>query len=161
MNEDNKRTWDVWLGAVAPLLTVTGIMVGVWQFNVSEDHRRQVERDSIIQKDDVEFRRKLWLERLETYRAVATMAGKIASAPAEKERDKAVSDFEGAYWGTMVLVEDKSVEKAMMDFHYEIRDQSTGWTHDPKRLQVRADALAMACRKSIEAGTPAALAAKP
>lgn len=161
MKEETKRTWDVWIGALAPVITVIGIVVGVWQFNASEDHRRQVEMESIIKKDDVEFRRRLWLERLETYRSIANMAGKIAAAPAGSERDKAVTEFEGAYWGAMVLVEDKAVEQAMMDFHYEIHDQSMGWTHDPQRLQTRANALAMACRKSIEAGTPATLAAKP
>jgi hypothetical protein len=161
VKEETKRTWDVWIGALAPVVTVIGIVVGVLQFNAGEDHRRKTEIESIIQKDDLEFRRRLWLERLETYRSVAKMAGKIAAAPAGSERDKAMTEFEGAYWGAMALVEDKAVEQAMMDFHYEIHDQSAGWTRDPQRLQVRANALAMACRKSMEAGTPATLAAKP
>jgi hypothetical protein len=69
MDEAGKRQWDVWLGIVAPILTVAGILVGVWQFNRGENNRVKLENELVIKKDTVEFQRKLWLNRLETYKA--------------------------------------------------------------------------------------------
>jgi hypothetical protein len=157
MDEDKKRLWDVRLGAVAPFLTVIGIIIGVWQFNAGEEHRGSLEATSAIQKDDIEFRRKLWLEKLDAYKAVSTIAGRVIATPPGAVRDKAVQDFTSAYWGAMILVEDKAVEKAMVDFYLELRDEKTGWSRDPDRLKVRGEALIAVCRQSLEAGTPANL----
>ena len=158
MDEATKRGWDVRLGILAPVLTVVGFLLGVLQFDISEDHRRQSEQaaslDQVkleIRKDDLEYRRLLRQERLQTYSNVATLAGQIAVAPPGPQRVKAAEAFEAAYWGAMVMVEDKSVEQAMRDFHDELHDEASGQGHDPHRLQVRADLLAAACRKSLEA----------
>lgn len=157
MDEDKKRLWDVRLGVVAPLLTVIGILIGVWQFNAGEEHRRSLESASAIQKDDIEFHRKLWLEKLDTYKAVSAIAGRVIATPPGPARDKAAQDFISAYWGAMILVEDKAVEKAMVDFYLELHDEKTGWSSDPARLKVRGEALIAACRRSLEAGTLANL----
>jgi hypothetical protein len=77
MKEEDKRLWDVIVGIAGPLLTVAGILVGVWQFNVGEENRRVLEHDSAVQKDEIEFRRKLWLERLNAYRSIAELAGEV------------------------------------------------------------------------------------
>src|SRR5437016_5568793 len=102
MAEGQTRAWDVVLGVVAPLLTVGGILVGVWQFTAGERHTARLQHDLVLQKDTVEFKRKLWLERLAAYRAAAELAGKIA-AHADDDQFKTLSkDFIALYWGTMI-----------------------------------------------------------
>ena len=167
MDENSKRNWDVSLGVLTPVLTVAGVLVGVWQFNVGEDHRRQLEQESSleqvkleIKKGDLGYQRLLRQNRLQTYINVATLAGQIAATPRGAKWNAAAQAFESAYWGTMVMVEDEKVQQAMRDFHDELHDQASGWTHDANRLKVRADLLSAACRTSLEA-TTAALATGP
>ena len=162
MTEDQKRRWDAYLGLVAPLLTVAAILIGVWQFNEGEENRRQLEETSAYQKDDIEFRRKLWLEQLESCRKIADIAGVIASSSStETARSEAISHFRASYWGAMIINEDKRVETAMIDLEAELRDLSHG-DSDGMRVKVRVASLGSACRTSLRAGTPKALAvAKP
>ena len=74
-------------------------------------------------------------------------------ATSGKEQVAAYKDFQAAYWGAMVLVEDPPVEQAMIAFDKEYRDARSGWTTDPNRLKVRADVLAKACRTSLATGS--------
>ena len=150
MTEDAKRTWDVWLGIVAPVLTVAGLLVGVWQFNRGEENKTHLEYNLIAKKDRVEFQRKLWLDRVSTYRSVAEIVGRIAAHSTKDPKFQELREsFEGAYWGLMILVEDKNVEKAMIQFHDEIDDFQKGRS-DADRVKQRADQLLAICRKSIE-----------
>ena len=153
MNEATKRRWDVWLGIVAPVLTVIGILVGVRQFNAGEENRRELQQKAMVHKDDMDFRRKLWLERLNAYRSVAELSGKIiAQADGEKFKD-AVRDLTATYWGAMILVEDAAVEEAMVNFYFALQDFKDGWrTLD--QLKIRADQLIKACRRSLEEQRP-------
>jgi hypothetical protein len=150
MTEEGKRKWDLWLGLVAPLLTVIGLLTGVWQFNRGEENKTRLEHNLIAKKDDLEFQRKLWLDRVTTYRSIAEIVGKIVAHPANDSKLSELSeDFNGSYWGLMILVEDKQVEKAMIQFHDEIDDYRKGRS-DAERLKKRADQLLEVCRKSIE-----------
>jgi hypothetical protein len=76
------------LGIAAPLLTVAGLLVGVWEFNRGERNRVVLENQLLLQKDTIEFQRKLWLEKLDAYRALVILAGKIASAAGEQDGPK-------------------------------------------------------------------------
>jgi hypothetical protein len=142
MNEATKRRWDVGLGIAGPIVTVAAILIGVWQFNTGESNRATFEHDS-----------KLWLERLNAYRSVAELAGKVVAHVDDAKFADAVRDFTAAYWGTMILVEDKAVEKAMIDFYVEIREFQEGWS-SLERLKGRVEELIKACRKSAEATIP-------
>jgi hypothetical protein len=153
MDEEPKRNWDVGLGIVAPILTIVGILVGVWQFNRGEENRTKLEYQLLERKDKIEFQRKLWLERLSTYKSIAEQAGKIATADKKDKRFKQfVQNFDAAYWGMMIFVEDPDVEKAMIDFHLELVDYQKGLS-DGDKVKLRADELVKACRKSAEPGT--------
>ena len=55
-------------------------------------------------------------------------------------------DFIAAYWGTMVLVEDHDVEKAMIEFSVAMADFKEGWIGE-RILKDRADVLIKACRQ--------------
>jgi hypothetical protein len=152
MDESSKRMWDVALGALAPILTIAGLLVGVWQFNRGEINRTSLEYQLLDRKDKIDFERKLWLERLSTYRSIAEQAGKIATTDKQDKRFKGyVQAFDASYWGLMILVEDSAVEQAMIEFHVEVVDYQAGRS-DGTKLKIRADELAKACRKSVESG---------
>jgi hypothetical protein len=152
MKEEGKRNWDVGLGIVAPLITVVGLLVGVWQFNRGEENKIRLEYQLLDRKDKIDFQRKLWLERLSTYKSIADLAGKIATTDKSDKRFKDyVQTFDVSYWGLMIFVEDPIVEQAMIDFHDEIVDYEKG-ASDSRRLKLRADELVKACRKSVEPG---------
>lgn len=157
MTEDKKRIWDVRLGIAGPLITVAGILIGVWQFNAGERNKIELQQGLVRQQDDVEFSRKLWLERLNAYRSVAELAGKIAANTDDPKFKDYIRDFTAAYWGTMIFVEDALVEKAMKDFYFEILDYQKGYSN-LQRLKVRADLLIKACRQSAEQRQPKATA---
>jgi hypothetical protein len=153
MNEESKRRWDVGLGIVAPILTVLGLLVGVWQFNRGEENKIRLEYCLIEKKDKVDFQRKLWLERLSTYKSIAEQAGKIATTEKDDKKFKdLVQAFDASYWGMMIFVEDPVVEKAMIDFHVEVVDYQKGQS-DGNKLKLRADELVKSCRKSVAPGT--------
>lgn len=153
MDEGRKRTWDVGLGLVAPIVTVVGLLVGVWQFNRGEENKTQLEYQLIEKRDKVDFQRKLWLERLSTYKSIAEQAGKIASTDkTDKQFKQYVRDFNASYWGMMIFVDDPQVEKAMMDFHVDLTDYQLG-RGDGDQVKRRAVELVTACRKSVEPGT--------
>jgi hypothetical protein len=153
MDEERKRIWDICLGVVGPILTVVGLLLGVWQFNRGEENKTKLQYQLIQKQDTVEFQRKLWLERLSTYKAIAEQAGKIASTEKTDRRFKGyVQDFDASYWGLMIFVEDESVEKAMMDFHVDLADYQLGRS-DGDQVKRRAAELVTACRKSVALGT--------
>ena len=153
MEEESKRKWDVGLGMVAPILTVVGLLVGVWQFNRGEENRTKLEYQLLEQKDKIDFQRKLWLERLSTYKSIAEQAGKIATTDKKDKKFKDdVQTFDASYWGLMIFVEDPTVEQAMIDFHVEVVDYEAGKS-DGNRLKLRANELVKTCRKSVEPGT--------
>jgi hypothetical protein len=153
MNEDSKRGWDVRLGIVAPVLTVIGLLLGVWQFNQGEENKTRLEYQLLEKKDKIDFQRKLWLERLSTYKSIAEQAGKIATTDKNDKSFKGlVQAFDASYWGMMIFVEDPAVEKAMIDFHDEVVDYGKGQSNGDK-VKLRADELVKACRKSVEPGT--------
>jgi hypothetical protein len=153
MDEEAKRRWDVWLGIVAPILTVIGLLVGVWQFNKGEENKTRLEYRLLAEKDRLDFQRKLWLERLGTYKSIAEQAGKIATTDKSDKTFKGlVQAFDASNWGTVILVDDADVEKALIDFHIEVVDYEKGRS-DGNNLKRRANELVKACRKSVAPGT--------
>ncbi len=83
MDEEAKRKWDVSLGIVVPILTVAGLLVGVWQFNRGEENKTRLEYELLDRKDKIDFQRKLWLERLSTYTQIMHgLRAELASEPA-------------------------------------------------------------------------------
>jgi hypothetical protein len=157
MTEEKKRSWDVWLGIAAPLITVTGLLIGVWQFNAGERNKTELEYKLLKEKDRIDFERKLWLDRVSTYRSIADLAGAIAAhdgkdANSQKELAGLVLKFRSAYWGLMILAEDQAVKQEMVAFWAEIHDVGSNWSNDA-RLKQRAAELVEACRASIEKGS--------
>ena len=156
MDETRKRRWDVGLGILGSLATVAAILVGVWQFNEGQRSRTELEYRLLNKKDLLDTKRQLWLERINAYRSIAEISGRLVTHiddPAQLR--PAVMDFKRAFWGTMILVEEPSVEKAMIDLRLELDDLEKGWS-TPERVTKAAKALLTACRASAEKGPPVA-----
>lgn len=170
MDEEKKRSWDVWLAGLSPVITVAGILVGVWQFNSGEQNRVVLENELLTKKDEIEFHRKLWLEKLDTYRSIVILAGKIAAATNsdhldQKNFDALLSQLTAAYWGQSIFVEDRDVADALGDFYRAADSYRSGWSgtgqsRDSKPLKVKADKLAQTCKASIARDAPAGGAGK-
>jgi hypothetical protein len=149
MDQNKKQTWDIWLGVIGRILTAATILIGVWRFNVGQKDRQQEQ----IHQEEIDFQRRAWLERMNAYRSVAELAGKVIAHIDDNKGKDSIRDFEAAYWGTMILVEDKAVEKSMVDFFVEIEDYEKGWS-TVDRLKVRDDDLIKACQQSVLLGPP-------
>jgi hypothetical protein len=152
MTEESYRKWDLAVKVVAPILTVAGIIIGVWQF--SRDQSAQLERQYalIAQNDRLEFKRKTWEKQLEVYSKIGDVVGRIAGADLSKDKLlREVEQFDSLYWGNMIHVEDSAVEQAMIGFHVEIADFLRGISTKDK-LKVRGDFLIKACQESSKKG---------
>ena len=67
--------------------------------------------------------------------------------------EESVLQFTSLYWGAMILVKDKNVEQAMINFSVELKDYQNEWS-DLDRLKIKANDLIEACRKSAATGLP-------
>ena len=152
-SEPAKRWWDIDSGIVKTLLAIAGLLVGIWQFNAGEINKTKQEYKSLRDKDRIEFRRSLWRERLEAYRATADEVGKISATSNQHENfdafDAEVKGFEGAYWGRMILVEDPKVAGAMQEFRDATHDFRTGFINADD-LKRKANRLIVALKTSVD-----------
>ena len=150
-----KRWWDVNFGVANILLAIAGLLVGIWQFNKGEINKTELEYKSLREKDRIEFKRKLWLERLAAYRTTADQVGKIAAHAAPDARfDSELQSFQAAYWGRMILVEDPEVERAMGDFLSAARYFRKGYKN-AGQLNQAAGVLGKALQSSVYKDTVA------
>ena len=137
MNEEHYKVWDLRIKIIAPLLTVTGLLLGVWQFTSGQ-----------AANDRLEFKRRTWEKQLDVYTKVCHVVGRIAAENQQKNSlKKNIDQFYSLYWGEMIYVEDKDVEKAMIDFHLAIHDYLNGVISDDT-LKIRAKQLIDICRRS-------------
>lgn len=123
LTEGRKRFWDANISLITTLVAVIGAVTSVLQFNKGERDKIELEYASLREKDRLDFNRKVWLERLETYRSTAEAAGKIAAEPnTGKQFDADLQAFDAAYWGRMILVEDPIVAAAMQKFRDAVQE---------------------------------------
>ena len=114
---------EIIIKAVAPVLTVVGILIGVYEFQAGERNTKEREYELIARQDSIEFKRKVWEQQLEVYRNLAGAAGQLSTATGNaQEFQKAADKFEQIYWGTAPLFEDESTEAAFKDLHLAVGD---------------------------------------
>ncbi len=111
MGDDKEGKKSYWLKLLPSIITIIGVLAGVWQFNKELKHR-----------DIDEFRRNIWNKQLEAYEQVGHATGKIVNSTTDSLKfENAVEEYKNLYWGVMPLVQDNNVEKAMIRFNSEIR----------------------------------------
>ena len=151
MDDATYKTWDLRLKIIAPILTIAGLLIGVWQFTKGQAAQLERQYQLSAENDRMEFKRRVWEKQQEAYMKISSVVGRIASGNQRKEElIKDITAFDSLYWGEMIYVEDKAVEQAMIDFHVEIQD----FLNDigtKERLKQRAEALIQACRNSSRA----------
>ncbi len=132
MTEDVYRKWDVFLKIFVPLLTVVGILIGIWQFNTLQANN-----------DLLEFKRRAWEKQLDVYVKTTNIASELSvnAKNAVKLREN-INAFNSLHWGNMILVDDDNVRKAMIKFQVEIKDFNEGRSNQDN-LKIRANELAV------------------
>jgi hypothetical protein len=149
MKETQKRSWDVAFGIVASFITALGIIVGVWEFNAGERNKITLEYALLERKDQIDFDRKLWLDRVSAYHDIADIAGVLAASTDDPiVFKKQVKKFDSAYWGLMILVEDTDVDRKMRELHFTIKHFEDHFVSGD-RLRAKAAELGEACKTSI------------
>lgn len=106
------KKWDVMLKIVAPLVTVGGLLLGVYQVNR--------ERDETYRR---EFKRHVWEKQTEVYMRMGDVVGKIADGNKDKDQwRRDIHEYNSLYYGVTNYVEDKPVEEAMKKLFVSIRE---------------------------------------
>lgn len=149
MEEATKRTWDVAFGVAAPIITALGIIIGVLEFNAGERNKITQEYAALERKDQIDFERKLWLDRVSAYHDIADIAGTLAASTDDPVAfRKEAKKFDAAYWGLMILVEDPCIDKKMRELRFNITNFED---HFVPGSQIRAQAaeLVEACKTSM------------
>jgi hypothetical protein len=135
---------------MSPILTAAALLIGVWQFNQGEQNKARLEASLMIQRDTLEYQRRRFEQRVEVYHDIARLAGAIAARDSPDQRLRELNnEFLAQYWGLALLVQDESVEAAMVRFHDEIADYERG-DSDANRIKLRANELVLACRTSLD-----------
>ena len=134
--------------AVAPLLTVLGIMVGAWQFTSQMSHESKME-----------FSRSMYTKKLQAYEQVGKAVGDLLVVPHDEQEwirpedtlafDSCLERFRTCYWGVLPLVEDSTVERAMIQFKDMARFYRRG-ENDYHDLAREGMSLMNACNLSLE-----------
>jgi hypothetical protein len=170
MKEETYRFWDVIAKFVAPVLTVTGILVGLYQFSSDQDRQRaqvaaneRLNREQLAENDRLNYKRRVWEKQMEVYSKISTVVGRIAASRYKNDKtkfDKDIAEFDILYWGEFIYVKDETVEQAIKDFHLETVDFKKGNT-DEIQLINRAVELIEALRKSTKETESKELNIKP
>ncbi|HQW42126.1 MAG: hypothetical protein IPI00_08400 [Flavobacteriales bacterium] len=134
--------------AVAPLLTVLGITVGAWQFTSQMSHESKME-----------FSRSMYTKKLQAYEEVGKAVGDLLVVPHDERLwisaedtmafDSCLERFRTCYWGVLPLVEDSTVEVAMIQFKDMARFYRRG-ENDYHDLAREGMSLMNACNQSLE-----------
>ena len=102
---------NYFLKLLPSIITVAGILVGIWQFSSEQEHRDQ----------DL-FRRNIWQKKLELYEKLGNATANIVNSTSDSAQiEKAILDFHNLYWGVLPLIQDDNVEKSIIRFNSEIR----------------------------------------
>lgn len=122
---------------VTKILQGLAIIIGIWatynEFRKQNEAKKEQEIARVQQEKDrfeqtaKEFRKDFYQRQLEYYaeatKATATLATEKKGSPDYLEARK---NFYRLYWGKLSIVEDKSVEKRMVEFEELLRQYESG-----------------------------------
>ena len=149
----NKEKVKLTLEALAVILALAAIGVGIWQFKAESTEARQAAEARNIR----EFNRAVWLDQYQTYGDISDALGNIISAVELEDdaaRRAAESRFRGLYWGRAIFVEGEEVARQMIRFRALINQHHQRRLTDDQLKQAAAklgNALKEAARSGEEA----------
>jgi len=131
---------DLFLKIFTPVLSVIGILVGIWQFTSGQRHN-----------EAMEFKRKVWNEQMHAYMETGELVAQIVNTNVQDTTtyDSLKYEFKKRYWGKMVLFQDSLVEKHMIKFSAEIEDYQSGWSNQ-NEIKIRGYELLKECKNSLQ-----------
>ena len=103
----------------------------------------------IEKKDALEFKRNIWKKQQEAYEDIGNAVSAVVNSTNESSSfNENVRRFQDLYWGKVVLVQDDSVEIAMIKFNAEIRDFMDD-IRTKDHLKKRGYELVKTCKASL------------
>ena len=149
MAEKKQINLDILLKIAAPGITVAGILIGVWQYSHNQKFLVKKEYNLIEKNDALEFKRNIWKKQQEAYEEIGNVVSAVVNSADETSSfNKNVKQFQGLYWGKVVLVQDNNVEIAMIKFNAEIHDFREG-IRTKDHLKKRGYELVKTCKASL------------
>ena len=145
------------------LIAVIGVVVSIRQFNAQQDfstrqysQQQTFNREQLMEQSNRDFaareqesKKRYWEEQNQIYREACDAAAAIAAADSLEEVKAERKKFRRLYWGIMSLVENRSVEGAMVDFGHGL-DEWESTRVKPEDMVTRAFTIAHCCRKSLQ-----------
>jgi hypothetical protein len=141
------KYWDRTLATVTALSLIVGGGWAVFQYFAQSFEHNKAEHDQKEQEYFLQVRK----ERRELYQPLCSVAAKIATARVLRDAQLSIDKFWELYFGEVHLIRDDDVEKAKEDFSDALQASQDQMDRPPAgELRNLANALAMACQKSID-----------
>ena len=124
MDEQGFRGFQAVMQVVTIVGAVIAFFVGLDRYNDEQTKLIQTRIEAERLARDREFRREILLRQLDVLAKVGDSASRIAVAVADDDStafDAAVRDFEQLYWGSIIIVNDPDLDRAMDNLRHEIR----------------------------------------
>jgi hypothetical protein len=136
------QTIDILIKILTPIITIAGLLIGIWQFNVEQ-----------ADKDKLEFKRRVWEKQLDAYTNIATITSKIVTENNKIAKDSLSREFEQLYWGKLPLFDDNSIQLSLKQFHDLLNDEENNIKdmNDEYILKEAAYRLIKNCQASLRA----------
>jgi hypothetical protein len=119
-----KDKWEVRFGFIGAVFGGLSIIVSVFIYLHGNDAALRKEHDLIAAQRNIDYERQLWNEMRATYKELAQTLGRMAAEldAAGSFSNAARRDFNAAYWGALILVEDEAVQFEMVKLRNDLRD---------------------------------------
>ena len=145
------------------LIAVIGVIVSIHQFNrqqafntVQYSQQQAFNREQLREQSNRDFaareqesKKRYWEEQNQIYKEACDSAATIAAANSLEEIREERKKFRRLYWGIMSLVENRSVEGAMVNFGQGLDDWELTKAK-PEDMAKRAYTIAHCCRRSLQ-----------
>jgi hypothetical protein len=131
---------DYFVKLITPLITIFGLLIGIWQFNRQQSFNEKLE-----------FKRKMWEKQLDAYTQISDNVSKIIIENDRNRLDSLSRKYEELYWGKLPLFTDKNVHYSMKEFREILQDHLNGIKNlnDGNLLKKSGYKLINNCQKSI------------
>jgi hypothetical protein len=163
----NSKDWGARIAQYNPVFTVliaaVGVIVSIQQFNKQQaistnqySQQQEFNREQLREQSNRDFaareqesKKRYWEEQNLIYKEACDAAATIAAADSLEEAKEERKEFRRLYWGIMSLVENRSVEGAMINFGRGL-DEWELTRVKPEDMASRAYTIAHCCRKSLQ-----------
>lgn len=141
-------SFDNWLKVLTVLGAISSFLWGVYQWREKtsqELEARTQENTRLIETRRIEATKPFLERQLTLYAEATKVAAQVATQGDTESGKKALVRFWELYWGELALVENRSVEAAMVRMRNALRTNAS-----TEELEQASLAVAHACRNSLD-----------